>query len=91
MAKKSRRVRRQQAEKQKKSGGTSVASKVQEAPVMPTPVAPAAPEVELDQVAASRKSVNFAQEYFYVYNEVRNILIIAILMLVVLFGLAVVI
>ena len=87
MAKKSRRTRRQEAEKQKKSGATSSAS-----PVAETPAPPIVSEVEADQPAVSRsKSVNFAQEYFYVYNEVRNILIVAGLMLVVLFGLAFVI
>ena len=39
----------------------------------------------------SRRMANFAKEYFYVYHELRTILIVAILMFAVLFGLSFVI
>jgi hypothetical protein len=37
---------------------------------------------------ARRKTVNFAEEYYYVYLEMRNILIVAVLMFLVMIGLA---
>jgi hypothetical protein len=35
-----------------------------------------------------RKTVDFAEEYYYVYQEMRNILIVAVLMFLVMIGLA---
>lgn len=35
-----------------------------------------------------RKTVDFAEEYYYVYLEMRNILIVAVLMFLVMMGLA---
>ena len=96
MAKKSRRARRQSGEKQRKMGIEST-SKPQTTVAEPvfTPKA-TAPEIDLSQVVEAEptiqpKQMNFIQEYFYVYQEVRNVLIVAVLMLVVLVGLSFVI
>jgi hypothetical protein len=81
MAKKSRRVRRQEAAKPKQ--------------ILDTPQV----EVSLEQAQqlqvstpalqpAPRKVVNFAQEYLYVYIELRNVFIVALIMFAVMFGLA---
>ena len=45
------------------------------------------PEIAED-APIPRKVVNFAREYFYVYTELRNILIVAIIMFIVMAGLA---
>lgn len=41
--------------------------------------------------ALPKKMVDFVQEYAYVYKEMRNVFIIAVIMFVVLFGLSYVI
>ena len=41
--------------------------------------------------AVPKKVVDFVQEYAYVYKEMRNVFIIAVIMFVVLFGLSYVI
>lgn len=83
MAKRSRRARRQESQKQ-----TPVAPQTPVTP-KPAPVKPAAPvPVAGKATALNGKVVNFAQEYFYVYHDLRNVLIISVLMLVVLVGLS---
>lgn len=76
MAKKSRRARRQEAQKQSQ----------------PTPTASPAPAAEtpapVTEPTANRKGVNFAAEYFYVYFDMRNVLLISVLMFVVLVALS---
>ena len=76
MAKKSRRARRQEAQKQPQ----------------PTPTASPAPVAEIPapvtEPAANRKAVNFAGEYFYVFFDMRNVLLISVLMFVVLVALS---
>ena len=51
-----------------------------------------APEVSVSATPASggvvQKTVDFASEYAYVYKELRTVLIIAVIMFVVLFGLS---
>ena len=50
-----------------------------------------APEVSVAEVPAAgvaQKMVDFVGEYAYVYKELRTVLIIAIVMFVVLFGLS---
>lgn len=96
MAKKSRRTRRQEAEKQKKSAfDIAAASAAESAPAVsnaiPQPAAPAAQPVVAETSAVNRKVVDFVQEYFYVYLDLRNILIVAVLMVAVLIGLSFVI
>ena len=80
MAKKSRRTRRQEAQKQPQPAPTPQ-SAVTEAPKPAIEVAEPAP-------AANRKAFNFAQEYFHVYFDMRNVLIISVLMFVVLIALS---
>jgi len=82
MAKRSRRARRQEAAKPKQTPNIveKVADSLEEAPA-PKP-APAPPQ------PAARKVVNFAQEYLYVYTELRNVLIVALIMFALMFGLA---
>lgn len=50
------------------------------------PAAPAAPVPEISKPAAvpavKNKAVDFAEEYFHVYQELRNVLIITVLMFV---------
>ena len=82
MAKKSRRTRRLETQKQPKS--TVVARPVIEE-VAVTPAAPApAPKKTEAAAIINHKIVNFAQEYSYVYYEMRNVLVISVVMLVVL-------
>ncbi len=80
MAKKSRRTRRQETQKQPKPAPTPQPV-ITEAPV------PAALPVE-PAPATNRKGVNFAQEYFHVYFDMRTVLIISALMFVVLIALS---
>ncbi|MBN1992630.1 MAG: hypothetical protein JW953_07970 [Anaerolineae bacterium] len=85
MAKRSRRTRLQQAEKRKQ--------------VVPPAVEPAPGQAITDATtpgmgvgqSTQRKIVDFVQEYAYVYKEMRNIVLIALLMFVVLIGLSFVI
>ncbi len=102
MAKKSRRARRQEKQKQLSekptvadfpppvtSVETPIATPVV---VTPTPevVTPPAEPVKTAS-PTRRKKVNFAQEYFYVYSELRGFLLITVVMFVVLVGLSFVI
>lgn len=74
MAKRSRRPRRQDSER------------------IVQPAAPAAPAPEISKPAngpvSKNVAVDFAQEYFHVYQELRNILIVTVVMFVVMAGLA---
>lgn len=73
MAKRSRRTRRQEASRQ---------------PVTP-PEPPKEKQPRVDEPApAPGKIINFSQEYFYVYAELRNVLIITVAMFLVMAGLA---
>lgn len=83
-SRKSRRARRLEAEKQRQHiAGPAKTSEVEPSIETPPPPAlietPSSPEFR-------RKSVNFAQEYFYVYTELRNILIIAVIMFALMVG-----
>lgn len=96
MAKKSRRARRQEAEKQRKSAFdvAAAASAKESSPTVvaaPKAAAPVSEPVVEDKPSVSRKIVDFAREYFYVYVDLKNILIVAALMVVVLIGLSFVI
>ena len=82
-AKRSRRVRRQQTAKQKQVG---VAPAIQDR--VEAAVEEAEPVKIVEETAMPRKVVNFAREYIYVYTELRNILIVAIVMFIVMAGLA---
>ncbi len=85
MAKRSRRARRQQSEKGRRVGPTAV----QPAPVEKVPADTAAPRVAVETtLPTKRRTLDFVKEYAYVYKELRNVLIIAILMFVVLVGLS---
>lgn len=91
MAKKSRRIRRQESEKQRNQ---MAGPRIPAAPVTEPEVAPQAyvsgpvtPPVKAGD-SNSRKLVNFAQEYLYVYNELQHIVIIAIFMFIVMAGLS---
>ncbi len=84
-SKKSRRARRQEIEKQRqKTADAAVTPEV-------APAVEAQPTPEAVEVAPSpkfnRKAVNFAQEYFYVYTELRNIFVIAVIMFIIMVGL----
>lgn len=87
MAKRSRRARRQETEKRLQQ---QAAPKVSAEPVEEIPETPVSPEPVAPAAAAGptpRKTVNFAEEYYYVYSELRNIAIIAVLMFALMFGL----
>jgi hypothetical protein len=81
MAKKSRRARRQEAQKQ--SQPTTAPSP----PVAAERPAPAAKELE-PAPASNRKTINFSEEYFHIYFDMRNVLLISVLMFVVLIALS---
>ncbi len=76
MAKKSRRARRQEIQKQPLPTSTPPQPSVAETPA-PVP-----------EPAANRKEFDFASEYFHVYFDMRNVLIISVLMFVVLIALS---
>ena len=85
-SKKSRRVRRQEAEKQRQRTDTSrVVEPVEVESVKETP-----PESEAVEAAPipqiHRKAVDFAREYFYVYTDLRNIFVIAVILFVIMVG-----
>jgi len=88
MAKKSRRARRQTREERQEtttpSAESSPSATATEASI-PEPVS------EERSSPRTRQDSNFRQEYFYVYTDLRNILIVAILMVGVLIGLSFVI
>ncbi len=104
MAKKSRRARRQEKQKQRQFSEkptvadfpppvTSVETPIA-APQVVTPTPKAVTPLAEPVKAASptrRKKVNFAQEYFYVYSELRGFLLITVIMFAVLVGLSFVI
>jgi hypothetical protein len=78
MAKRSRRERRQEIDKRRVP--TSGVVSPLETDSLDIPSGPAM-QVETPIPAASnRKEVNFAQEYYHVYVELRNIAIISILL-----------
>ena len=81
MAKRSRRARRQEAAKARQvvdSPQAALRAEESQKPEIDAPTPQAVP----------RKTVNFAQEYLYVYTELRNVLIVALIMFVIMFGLA---
>jgi hypothetical protein len=88
-SKKSRRPRREQIERQKPTiidSSTTVESTPGRseiaANILPTPkAAEPAPSVR-------RKIIDFGQDYFYVYTEMRNILIVTVAMFAVMIGLS---
>lgn len=95
-SKKSRRARRQI--KQKRAAVEQVAERQSpattgEAVRVGAVTDGSAPSGKTVDIASSnnRKAVNFAQEYLYVYKEMRNILMISVVMLIVLVGLSFVI
>lgn len=76
MAKRSRRARRQKRERQRVPETTTVETSIPD---------------KVPERPVKRRTINFVQEYAYVYKELRNVFIIAVLMLVVLVGLSFVI
>ena len=86
-AKKSRRTRRQEAEKQRQRTDTSsVVEAIEVEPVVETSPEPEAIE-ETPTPQIRRKVVDFSQEYFYVYTDLRNIAIISLVLFVIMVGL----
>jgi hypothetical protein len=84
-SKKSRRARRQETAKQKQSpvsklSTTEIESAAEETP-SPEPVE------TIPEPVIKRKVVDYAKEYYYVYAELRNILIVAIVMFLLMLGL----
>jgi hypothetical protein len=95
MAKRSRRERRQEIGKQRQFFAPPITSvEPAEAEAEPSLVGDEfPPPLKAAQAAPlnNRKALNFAQEYFYVYTELKNVLIITVLMLAVMIGLGFVI
>ncbi len=87
MAKRSRRSRRQAREERQQTPPPA------ESPTPSTTTEPSTPEPVVEQKSSERslQDSGFAKEYFYVYTDLRNILIVAILMMGVLIGLSFVI
>jgi hypothetical protein len=87
MAKRSRRVRQQIAEKQKKQQ-----LQIPDAPLTEDSSAQISTEAEASpERSAVRRGLDFAQEYFYVYTELRTMFLVTVLMFAVLIGLSFVI
>lgn len=78
-SKRSRRARRQETQKQTSQ------------PTVPAPAQATTAEPVPAPTPISRKLVNFAEEYSYVFYDLRNVIIISLLMFVVLVGLSFVI
>ena len=71
----SRRTRRQESEKQQQNtDSTPVAEET-------TPAVEASPAPQI-----SNKSVNFAQEYFHIRSDLRNMIIVAVALFAVMVG-----
>ena len=83
-SKKSRRARRQESEKLRQQSEVKVPVTTVEADDVA--VEPAV-EISASEPALPRKAVNFAQDYYYVYTDLRNMLVIAVALFVVMFGL----
>ncbi len=78
MAKRSRRARKKTTETQSQPPSRPV----------PTVTPPAVEEAPPSPVAAvARKSVDFAKEYYYVYTDLRNVAIVAVIMFGLMIGL----
>jgi hypothetical protein len=89
MAKRSRRARRQASGRQRQNVvDTTVVEAVPVGEVSDAAVSKATVETSLP---VKRKTIDFAKEYGYVYKELRNVVIIAVLMFVVMIGLSFVI
>jgi len=78
MAKKSRRARKKTTETQSQPVSRPAPS--------PAPVAVEEPTTS-PIVTAARKSVDFAKEYYYVYTDLRNVTIFAVIMFGLMVGL----
>ena len=95
MAKRSRRQRRQEIERQKPVAPKAAPAELLAADVQsPTTVVeefrPAPAKVTQPAQVTNRKSaaINFAHEYYYVFKELTTILIIAVIMVAVMIGLS---
>lgn len=84
MAKRSRKARKQQIEKRLQKPTTA---NVAPQPVKDTPVAPVPQPANPVVAPGQRKIIDFAEEYYYVYSELRNIVIISVVMFALMFGL----
>jgi hypothetical protein len=95
MAKRSRRQRRQEIEKQKQvtpgaAPAEPLAADVQSSTMVAEEFTPAPAKMTQPAPVTHRKSaaINFAHEYYYVFRELTTILIIAVIMVVVMIGLS---
>jgi hypothetical protein len=84
-SKKSRRARRQEIAKQKQSTVSKVTTTKIEA--APEEIASPEPVETIPEPVTRRKVVDYAKEYYYVYAELRNILIVAVVMFLIMLGL----
>jgi hypothetical protein len=78
MAKRSRRARKQSSEKAIPVEAAPVVSPVEEKPVETPTVGASSPRGAV---------VNFAEEYYYVYTDLQNVIVIAAVMFALMFGL----
>jgi hypothetical protein len=85
MAKRSRRERRQEIDKRRVPTPGLFSLPATDSEDIPS--GPAAQAETPIAAAPNRKVVNFAQEYYHVYVELRNIIVISILMFVVMWAL----
>jgi hypothetical protein len=89
MAKRSRRERRLETEKQRPIPGESVPALAEAFEPVARLAMPTGPKGAEAVTTNNKKSViNFAQEYFYVYSELKTILVVTMLMFVVMIGLS---
>lgn len=87
MAKRSRRARRQESQKPTQPTITRQPAAAEEATAQP-PEAVVSPKKAEGLPVNNRKIVDFIQEYAHVYYDMRNVLLISILMFVVLVALS---
>jgi hypothetical protein len=64
---------------------------IQKPPAQPAVAPQPAPETTPVAPANNRKLINFSQEYFYVYHDMRNVVIIGLLMFAIMTALSFVI
>jgi hypothetical protein len=88
MAKRSRRARRQASEKQRQQAATPAVEPVS---VEESAEVSASEVEETTAQTFKRSKMDFVKEYAYVYREMRNVFIIAVVMFAVLIGLSYVI
>ena len=87
MAKKSRRTRREETQKQGKAAVAAPPVTIEKTAELPVKATATTPRVEATP-ENQRKTLDFVQEYAHVYYDVRSVVIISVLMFMVMVALS---